>query len=101
MRRWPERFHQTWQQRKWWDEHLTVDVRTIPKPLPWPLCEGAVGPLLVPWNRIERFFRARTGGRSHRCEFTDSGIGALYGGQEGAFMDKYFEQFIGNISGEG
>ncbi len=47
--------------------------------------------------RVCRWFRDRTGGRSHRCEFTDREHGALYGFNEGAFMDKLFDQFLKNI----
>jgi hypothetical protein len=68
------------------------------KPLPWPICPSAFGPFVGPWSRVERWFRNRTGGRSHRCEFTDKTDGALYGGTEGGFMDKLFDQFIENIS---
>jgi hypothetical protein len=46
------------------------------------------------WSRVEQLFRRCTGGRSHRCEFTDPHHGALYGYNEGAFMNKLFEQFI-------
>lgn len=97
-RRWPERMHMTWRMREWWRDGLGHDVSNIPKPLPWPLCEAAMGPFLAPWNRVERFFRVRTGGRSHRCEFTDRESGALYGSQQGPFMDALFEQLIANIS---
>lgn len=97
LRRWPERYNLTWQMREWWQKGLGYDVSNIPKPLPWPLGEAALGPFLPPWNRAERFFRSHTGGRSHRCEFTDPKIGALYGGQEGPFMDQLFEQFLRNI----
>lgn len=93
-----ERFHQSWRMREWWRDGLGADVSKIAKPLPWPLCETAEGPFVRPWSRVERFFSNHTGGRSHRCEFTDREMGALYGGQQGAFMDRFFEQFIGNIS---
>ncbi len=71
------------------------------RPLPWFVGEAAIGPLVKPWSRVGHFFRAHTGGRSHRCEFTDRRRGALYGGQDGAFMNKLFDQFIENISGDG
>jgi hypothetical protein len=80
-----------------WAYRLGADVSEIAKPLPWPLGEAAMGPFLAPWNRVERFFRDRTGGRSHRCEFTDREAGALYGGQQGPFMNKLFEQLLENI----
>ena len=98
LRRWPDRFNRTWRMHEWWRDGLGADMTGIAKPLPWPLCEAAFGPFLKPWNRIERFFRSHTGGRSHRCEFTDPKIGALYGGQQGAFMDLLFEEFLENIS---
>jgi hypothetical protein len=69
-----------------------------PEPLPWYIGTAALGPFVGPWSKAARFFRRLTGGRSHRCEFTDPEQGALYGGKEGAFMDRYFEQFIANIS---
>lgn len=56
------------------------------------------GPFVPPWNWIARQIRRGTGGRSHRCEFTDKRHGALYGHHEGAFMNRYFEAFIVNIS---
>lgn len=49
------------------------------------------------WYSIERFFRRHTGGRSHRCEFTDRQHGALYGHNEGAFMNAYFDKLLENI----
>lgn len=49
-------------------------------------------------KHLQGFFRARTGGRTHRCEFTDKIEGALHGGKKGAFMDAYFEKFLENIS---
>lgn len=56
-------------------------------------------PILNPaLQRLKSWFRHHTGGRSHRCEFTDKNHGALYGHSEGAFMDRYFEKFIQNIS---
>lgn len=97
MRRWPERMGMTWRMRAWWRDGLRSDVSKIPKPLPWPLCEAAMGPFLTPWDRVTRFFRSFTGGRSHRCEFTDPQQGALYGGQDGPFMDELFEVFIERI----
>lgn len=51
-------------------------------------------------RRAQRFFRNHTGGRSHRCEFTDPERGALYGGTDGGFMDAYFERFFNEISDE-
>lgn len=67
------------------------------KPPPWWLGEHALGPLIAPWGCIQKWFRSRTGGRSHRSEFTDRQRGALYGGMEGAFMEDYFERLIENI----
>lgn len=97
FRRWPDRINVHWRMYNWYVDHLGADPKTLDKPLPWPLCESAFGPFLAPWNRIERFFRSHTGGRSHRCEFTDREMGALYGGQRGAFMDELFDEFIGRI----
>jgi len=97
IRRWPDRINMTWRMREWWQDGLGADVSKIPKPLPWPLCESAMGPFLAPWNQVERFFRSHTGGRSHRCEFTDPKHGALYGGQDGPFMDEMFDEFLKKI----
>ena len=96
--RWPDRVHLTWRMYHWWIDGLGADPKTLKKPLSWPLGEAAFGPFVGPWNRVSRWFRNHTGGRSHRCEFTDPKIGALYGGQRGAFMNELFEQFIENIS---
>lgn len=52
------------------------------------------------WRVVKFWLRARTGERSHRCEFTDPKRGALYGGTDAGFMNEYFEKFIENISGE-
>jgi hypothetical protein len=51
-----------------------------------------------PWRTVKFFLRSHTGGRSHRCEFTDPKKGALYGYDNGAFMDLYFDEFIRRIS---
>lgn len=53
--------------------------------------------LRKPFVLIRNQSRKRTGGRGHRCEFTDKNKGALYGGQEGAFMEKLFQKFIDNL----
>lgn len=68
------------------------------KPWPWFIGLHCQGPFMPIWGRAASFFRGYTGGRSHRCEFTDKQSGALYGGTEGAFMDRYFELFLKNIS---
>jgi hypothetical protein len=80
--------------REWEARGLT----DYPRPLPRYIGAAAIGPFIRPWNWVARFFRRFTGGRSHRCEFTDREKGALYGGKEGAFMNRYFEQFLANIS---
>jgi hypothetical protein len=49
------------------------------------------------WRKTSAILAAQTGGRSHRCEFTDKQQGALYGGKDGGFMNKYFEQLLRNI----
>lgn len=49
------------------------------------------------WRRVQRLFRQHTGGRSHRCEFTDRQKGALYGHNYGAFMDDYFNKFVDSL----
>ena len=67
-------------------------------PLPWWVGVGAQGPIIKLWNRLEHQFATRTGGRSHRCEFTDKEMGALHGYDYGPFMDQYFEEFIRRIS---
>lgn len=93
-----QRYHMSWRMVEQWRR---VDPNYVLKkewrPLPWWLGESALGAFLKPWDRAERWFRQRTGERSHRCEFTDAKEGALYGGQRGAFMDEYFEQLIRNI----
>ena len=68
-----------------------------PRPIPWPIGEAALGPFVRPWWRVADFIRRGTGGRSHRCEFTDPQRGALYGHQHGAFMDAYFDALLDNI----
>lgn len=78
---------------KW---QLTDDWR----PLPWYVGVHAIGPFVKPWQRIASIVAKGTGGRSHRCEFTDKHKGALYGHKNGAFMNALFEQFIANISDE-
>jgi hypothetical protein len=77
---------------KWQPTHL---------PLPWYIGDHAFGPFLGPWNRLQNLVRKGTGGRSHRCEFTDPESGALYGRNKGAFMDDYFDQLIANIDAAG
>lgn len=97
LKRWPERYHLTWRMSEWWRDGLGADMTDIAKPLPWPLGEAAMGPFIKPWEKTKRFFRGHTGGRSHRCEFTDPKIGALYGGQEGPFMNELFDEFVRKI----
>lgn len=92
------RYHLSWRTWYWWRDGLGTEVDF--KPLPWWVGEGFIGPFVIPWNKTRGWFRSRTGGRSHRCEFTDPRRGALYGGVEGPYMDRYFEQFIAAISDE-
>lgn len=94
-----ERWNVQWHMWDFWVRQ-GIDLSNAPKPLPWPVCPHGLGPFAVPWTRIARWFQRRTGGRSHRCEFTDPEHGALYGGTDGAFMDRLFERFIENISDE-
>ena len=61
------------------------------KSYPWYIGADCQGPFVGPWHQVSWFFRSFTGGRSHRCEFTDKKHGVLYGHNEGAFMDQYFE----------
>jgi hypothetical protein len=70
---------------------------TILKPWPWYVGDHCFGPFLKPWGKVVSFFRGFTGGRSHRCEFTDPEHGALYGHNKGAFMNRLFEKFIERI----
>ena len=93
-----ERYHVSRRQRDFWIKQNAIDPGDLRfKPLPWPFGESAQGPFIGPWEQIARWFRSHTGGRSHRCEFTDPKRGALYGHKEGAFMDRLFEQFLKNI----
>jgi hypothetical protein len=92
------RHHVSWQQYRFWLEQPYNDPATLPKPLPWPVCSSFVGPFVGPWDRVTHWFGRRTGGRSHRCEFTDKKRGALYGHKEGAFMDRLFDRFLERIS---
>ena len=91
-----ERHGLSWRMIRFWESN-NPDYEPHYKPLPWFIGPYAIGPFKRPWMRIARFFRRFTGGRSHRCEFTDREKGALYGGKEGPFMDRLFEQFIQNI----
>jgi hypothetical protein len=93
-----ERWHLSQRVVAFWQKNNPGYIHPV-KPLPWYIGEAGLGPLIIPWKRVQRFFRGFTGGRSHRCEFTDPYRGALYGHNEGAFMDKLFEQFIKNIEG--
>lgn len=95
----PRRHHVGRQQYDFWlrGGH---DPARLPRPLPWPICPNFEGPLLRPWRRVQRWFRGHTGGRSHRCEFTDPAHGALHGHDEGAFMDRYFDGFLRSIEPE-
>lgn len=78
-------------------KHINPKYEPKYPPLPWFVGDYAFGPFIGPWNRAQRLLRKGTGGRSHRCEFTDPESGALYGHNEGAFMDAYFDQLIANI----
>lgn len=105
MRRWlyqhlePRRLHVSqWQYQFWCEQNPGADRSSWPKPLPWPICPGAQGPFVGPWKSARAWLAQHRGGRSHRCEFTDRENGALYGGTEGGFMNKLFDQFIENIS---
>lgn len=67
------------------------------KPLPWWAGIAALGIFYKPWRAIINILRKGTGGRSHRCEFTDPEHGALYGHKEGAFMDRCFDVLLQRI----
>lgn len=95
----PERHHLSWRMVEHWKQ-VNPDYVHPYKPLPWPIMPSAFGPFVGPWDRVTRWFRRHTGDRSHRCEFTDKTRGALYGGQEGGYMNKLFEQFLHNIETE-
>lgn len=92
-----QRWAMQWRMWEFWVSQ-GYDLTNVPKPLPWPICPHGEGPFVSPWNRVAGWFRRRTGGRSHRCEFTDPQHGALYGANDGPFMDRLFDQFIENIS---
>jgi|SRR6185369_1971960 len=96
-----QRWSVTWNMVRLW-QHINPDFKLMPEitPFPWWIGMAALGPLRTPWTAVSRWFGRHTGGRSHRCEFTDRTHGALYGGQDGGFMNHYFEQFIANISAE-
>jgi hypothetical protein len=64
----------------------------------WMGKQNLRSPIRKPWRKLARFVRTGAGGRSHRCEFTDPKMGALYGHREGAFMDRLFDQLLTNIS---
>lgn len=81
-------------------QHVRPGYVHLFAPLPWYLGQNFQGPLVDPWRRVQRFFRSMTGGRSHRCEFTDPEQGALYGHNEGPFMNRLFETFLANISAD-
>lgn len=102
VRRWAlrhfgnDRFNVTPQMFAWWSRRGMVTNET-PRPIPWPIGEAALGPFVRPWGRVADFIRRGTGGRSHRCEFTDPKRGALYGHKDGAFVDAYFDALVANI----
>ena len=96
-----ERHGTSWRMFRHWQE-IQPDNTTLHllRPLPWYIGTYALGPFVRPWKAIARWFHRRRGGRSHRCEFTDSSRGALYGGQEGGFMEELFVQFLRNIEAD-
>jgi len=100
----PERHGTTRRMFQFWQQtQCHADLHRL-RPLPWYIGPYARGPFVPPWKAIARWFHCHRGGRSHRCEFTDSSRGALYGGQEGGFMEELFVQFLRNIEasrGEG
>jgi hypothetical protein len=87
--------------RRTWGRYNPTYIPTkADAPLPWWIGRGAMGPFLPLWEQAQRLLRRCTGGRSHRCEFTGKGCGALWGYHEGPFMERLFDQFLGNISPE-
>lgn len=72
-----------------WFQMLTYKVGYLIQQPPWWFRR--------PFTFIRNASRKRTGGRGHRCEFTDKKMGALYGGTEGAFMERTFQEFIDNL----
>jgi hypothetical protein len=96
-----ERWSIHWNMVRIWQQ-VNPDWQITPNrtPLPWYIGTAAFGPFIIPWEAVQRWFRSHTGGRSHRCEFTDKSNGVLYGGQDGGYMERYFEQFIANISAD-
>lgn len=97
-----------WWQYFWWCIHVRMPSRLF---LPqwfrhWyyrrtgtPIYYWPVLPKL--YTPVKRFVIRQKGEYSHRCEFTSKRGGALYGGTEGAFMNRLFERFIENISDDG
>lgn len=97
----PSRHFVTWNDIAWWSRNLSnFRVDQTNRPLPWFVGPAARGPFIYPWRRIRSWFWQHTGGRSHRCEFTDLKRGALYGHCEGAFMDEYFNELLQRIDSE-
>ena len=93
----PQRHGMTALQYRFWQRNYPKRDLSQWKPLPWYVGQYGVGPFVRPWRWLYRQFKRHTGSRSHRCEFTDRERGALYGGREGPFMNRYFEQFLRNI----
>ena len=94
-----ERHFVTWTAVRWWQSHLShFELTEDNIPLPWYIAPGAIGPFLKPWRKLAGWFIGHTGGRTHRCEFTDPQMGALFGHRNGAFMDSYFAVLIDRIS---
>lgn len=96
-KRYPDTEYFTKQQVEIWKK-VRKGYQGNDKIWPWYVGDHGFGPFVPLWNRVANIFRKFTGGRSHRCEFTDPYRGALYGYKEGAFMNKHFEQLIRNIS---
>jgi hypothetical protein len=94
-----ERWSLTWAMIDQW-RRVRPDYTPRHLPLPWYIGANAIGPFVGPWDRVQRIFRKGTGGRTHRCEFTDPQRGALYGHNEGPFMNAYFDKLIENISAD-
>ena len=104
LRRWlldrydPRRHSVSPAQWRFWHKNLKTPPSNEMRPLPWFVGVMAEGPFVGPWWRLSCFVRRFTGGRSHRCEFTDPEAGALYGHRCGAFMQEYFKIFLYNVT---
>src|SRR5689334_13576268 len=52
----PERYHLSWRMIEQW-KRIDPNFNPLHKPLPWPICESALGPFDKPWCVIQRRIR--------------------------------------------